>query len=359
MKIALVTLDYPPERGGVARYLGNLVIASGGTIDVFVNKTHPTTGPGRVEALSLITRGPFPWWPMIWQLYRLKRRGYDHIFLSHATPVGTAAWIARWFGGLPFTVLLHGLDLRLALCSKRKAWILKRVLKAAHKVITNSVFVAEEVRIVTPGIDSVVLTPAVESMVFPDRERVRRQYGLVESDLVLLCVTRLVTRKGIDRIIEALGGLPSAIRLVVIGDGQDYERLQAAAVTQAVKERVTFLRKASDEERNAWYSAADIFILPVRDEGNDVEGFGIVYLEAALAGLPVIAGRSGGAGEAIRDGETGILVDPNDKRAIAEAIQSLYDHPDQRKRFGEAGRAWVTRDFRWQDRWQTLKTWLS
>lgn len=358
MKIALVTLDYPPERGGVARYLGNLVSAAAGEIDVFVNTTHPTTGPGKVFALPMFVTGFFPWWPMIWQIRQLKKRGYDLVLVSHALPVGTAAWVAQLMGGLPYIVLLHGLDLRLAVRSKRKSWLVSRILRSANRVLTNSQFVANEVRSFVPSVQPHVLTPGVEAMTFEDRATARQKCKLSPEAFVILVVTRLVPRKGIDQVLAALKDLPVPASCVIIGDGQDAERLGRLAWEYGVQERVTFLSHAADEERNRWYAAADVFVLPVRDEGNDVEGFGIVYLEAALAGLPIIAGKSGGASEAVEEGVTGVFVDPLDPAQIASALKNLYDHPAERERLGFAGRERALRDFQWKDRWLALQSWL-
>jgi phosphatidylinositol alpha-1,6-mannosyltransferase len=290
---------------------------------------------------------------MIGFMRRLASRGYDFVLVSHALPVGTAAWLSRLLGGPRYVVLLHGLDLRLASTSMRKAWILRRVLKSASLVVANSEFVAREIQAFESCIQPLVLTPGVESMAFPARAVARQRLATKEETLIILSVTRLVPRKGIDRLIEAMASLPSNVQLVVVGDGEDRHRLEHMAVV--VQDRVTFIPHASDQERNAWYAAADIFALPVRDEGSDVEGFGIVYLEAAAAGLPVVAGKSGGASEAVIDQKTGLLVDPNDGHAITQAIKKLIEDPELRRRLGEAGKERVEREFGWEERWQRLQ----
>ncbi len=359
MKIALVTLDYPPERGGVARYLGNLVEASRGSIEVFVPEYHIPSGPGKVQNVPFFASGPVPWRPLIWHLYQLKKRGYDLVLVSHALPVGTAAWLARLMGGLPYVVLLHGLDVRLAMRSWHKTWILRRLLRVARLTLTNSRFVADEIKLLVPNLAPQVLTPAVESLAFPDRTEARHDLHISDEACIVLSVTRLVPRKGIDLLLQAMPHLPSRLRLVVIGDGEDAGRLGQISEERGLSDRVTFLSRITDEERNRWYAAADLFAMPTRDEGTDVEGFGIVYLEAALAGLPIVAGRSGGAPEAIEEGVTGRLVDTDRVEHLVAVIQDLYDHPVERERLGRAGRARALRDFRWGDRWQTLQSWLT
>lgn len=349
-----MTLDYPPERGGVARYLGNLVEASRGTIDVFVNETHQVAGPGHVERARLVRTAWPAWWPMVSAIRGFRRRGYSSVLVSQALPCGTAAWLARLAGGLPYAVLLHGLDLRLALRSRRKTWLLRWILRGARTVLANSELVASELRAFDPAIKPVVLTPGVEPMEFPPREIARRTLRVADDTFQLLAVTRLVPRKGLDRLLDAMQLLPEDVRLTIIGDGQDRDRLTRLA--EPLGERVRFIHEADDAERNAWYAASDAFALPVRDEGDDVEGFGIVFLEAALAGLPSVAGRSGGAPEAVLDGETGLLVDSTDPQAIAGAVQRLRADPELRRRLGRAGRERGLRDFRWEDRWGKLRS---
>jgi phosphatidylinositol alpha-1,6-mannosyltransferase len=353
IKVALVTLDYPPERGGVARYLGNLVAGSEGLIDVFVNQGHPSEGPGHVKHVRLLARGPFSWRPMIGFMRRLGKAGYSQLLISHLLPVGTAAWIANKLGGLPYSIIVHGLDLRLAQSNSRKTWLARQILRGATNVIANSRAIAAEINAFEPTIYPKVVTPGAEPFTLPTRSDARRVIGLPENAFVLLAVSRHVQRKGLDRLVETMGFLPKEISLVIIGDGPDRGRIET--LSWRFRDRVRLLTAATDLERNLWYAAADVFILPVREEPADVEGFGIVFLEAALAGLPVIAGKSGGTPEAIVDGVTGLLVDPHNPREIAEAVKALYDRPDIGRQFGDAGKLRAERDFRWEDRAQRFR----
>jgi len=341
MKTALVTLDYPPANGGVARYLKNLVLASNGEMDVFV---------------PLLRRSRYPYWSQIFFMRSLRHRGYDRLLVSHALPVGTAAWFARAIGGPAYVVLMHGLDLRSAQKHPRKAWLLHRVLRGAKTVLANSAFVAREIHSFDPAITAHPITPGVEPLTFPVRSDVRHTFGISGSTFVILTVARLVSRKGIDTLLRVLPFFDASVRLVIVGDGPDRSRLDALA--KRFGPRVTFVTNATDEERNRWYAAADLFAFLARDEGDDVEGFGIVCLEAALAGLPVLAGNSGGVSEAVVDGVTGLLVDPTDDEQIVSAIRRMINDPDLRERLGAAGRERAWKDFRWMTRWDLLKTLL-
>ncbi len=351
MKIALVTLDYPPEQGGVARYLGNIVRASNGRIDVFVNLTHSTSGPGRVEALHLLTKGIWKWRPAVSSIRSLKTGGYEHVLISHLLPLGTAALIARKLFGLPYSLLIHGLDLRLAMAHPRKKTLAKYVIHGAHTIFANSETIASEIETFS-GVKPIVVTPGTEEQKYYSKTEARSELGLSNDATLILAVGRLIPRKGFDKLIESLNFLPNERHIVILGDGNDAPRLEELAKPHS--HQVTFVRGASDDMRDLWYAAADVFALPVRDEGTDVEGFGIVFLEAASHGLPVIAGRSGGAKEAIEDGKTGLLVDPNNPQDIAKNIEYLFMHPDLRAQMGRAGKDRARTDFSWEERFELL-----
>ena len=219
----LVTLDYPPERGGVARYLGNLIrVAAGGIETVYVPEEHACVGPGQVVNARFVWPHWPRWAPLLLFFKRLgKQTSVPLVFISHVLPVGTAAWMTSFFGGPRYAILLHGLDLRLAVSSRRKRFLLKYILKRARAVFTNSGFVAQEVRAVFPELAPITVSPGVEPQMFVDREVARTHFLISRETIQLLAVTRLVPRKGIDRLIEALAFLPPQIHLTVIGRGTD------------------------------------------------------------------------------------------------------------------------------------------
>lgn len=352
-KAALVTIDYPPERGGVARYLGSLVRELGEDIDVFVPKGHAVEGPGSVYAVPMFSWGIWKWRPMIRLFRNIGRDGYSVALVSHVLPVGTAAWIASHFGGPEYVVLLHGLDLRLATRTPFHRWLVRRILKKAKKIVVNSNVVAQELLGFDASFVPKIVTPGVDPISLPTRAEARQSAGLADQDFIVLAVTRHVPRKGLDRLIEALGFLPDKVKLVLIGDGHDRPRLERIA--SHFQGRVRFLTQAEDQERDFWYAAADIFALPVRDDGKDIEGFGMVFLEAAMAGLPVLAGESGGAIEAIEDQVTGYLINPHNPREIAEAIKWLMKDEALRARMGQAGKERAEREFRWHERGEEFR----
>ena len=157
--------------------------------------------------------------------------------------------------------------------------------------------------------------------------------------------------------LAALNLLPEQVVLTIVGSGSDESRLRALAAP--LGSRVRFETNATDEERNLWYAAADMCVVPSRDGGTDVEGFGIVFLEAAQAGLPVVAGMGGGVEEAVLDGQTGTLVDGTRPQQIAVAIHRYIEDQELRSEHGQAGKVRVAQLFQWHDRWELFKQTLS
>lgn len=350
----LVTLDYPPERGGVARYLGELVREAGMDVVVVVEQNHDLSGPGKVIPRELV-RGTWPhWWPMVGVCREFGKKSKT-LLISHVLPVGTAAMIAN---AAPYVVMCHGLDVRLAALSAWKRWLFKRVCRKAKAVVANSHATAEEIKAII-DIPVSVITPGVTLPYDVDRKEARRILGIAPDEEIVLCVTRLTKRKGVDVLLEAVETLRDRknIRVVVIGDGP--ERATLTQIAEHMKHPVTYVHDATDEQIAHWYAAADVFCMPARDLPNDMEGFGIVYLEAASYGIPVVAADTGGVREAVEDGKTGVLVAPGNKEALAGALERLLNDPSLRRRLGDAGRSRVLADFRWNARWHALKQLLS
>jgi phosphatidyl-myo-inositol dimannoside synthase len=198
------------------------------------------------------------------------------------------------------------------------------------------------------------LAPGVDASFFrPDSggEVVRETHGL-HARRVIVCVSRLVPRKGQDVLLRALPAIMRAVpdaALLIVGDGPDRKRLEAITDREGVRTAVRFTGSVPAAELPAHYDAGEVFAMPCRTRrrGLDVEGLGIVYLEASATGLPVVAGRSGGAPDAVLAGETGAVVDGTDVAAVAASIVTMLTDSVQAKAMGAAGRAWVERDWTW------------
>jgi phosphatidylinositol alpha-1,6-mannosyltransferase len=184
-----------------------------------------------------------------------------------------------------------------------------------------------------------------------DGSAVRQRYGLGEAPVVV-CVSRLVARKGQDVLVQGwpqvLARHPSA-RLLLVGGGPDEAALRRAVAAGGLGHSVVLTGRVDAAELPAYYAAGDVFAMPCRTRraGLDVEGLGMVFLEAAACGRPVVAGTSGGAPEAVQDGVTGHVVDPRSPTAVAGTIADLLDDPARARAMGAAGRAWVERSWSW------------
>jgi phosphatidylinositol alpha-1,6-mannosyltransferase len=166
---------------------------------------------------------------------------------------------------------------------------------------------------------------------------------------ILLSVARLVTRKGLDTALrsfaEVLKDFPNAT-YVILGDGPDYGRLARLANELGVTPNVCFIARSTRPLAD-YYNACDLFVMPAREEPGDIEGFGLVFLEAGACGKPVIGARAGGVTDAILDGETGLLVAPDDPEALTHAIQGLLRDPARCEALGTAARARILRECTW------------
>jgi phosphatidylinositol alpha-1,6-mannosyltransferase len=198
---------------------------------------------------------------------------------------------------------------------------------------------------VPPGVDERTFHPASGG------DAVRARLGLSDRPVVV-CVSRLVRRKGQDTLIrswpEVLARVPDAV-LLIVGGGPYRAELERLAQTTGVAASVRFTGAVPWEELPAHYGAGDVYAMPCRTRrgGLDVEGLGIVYLEASATGLPVVAGDSGGAPDAVREGETGYVVPGRDRGQLAERLVRLLLDPELRARMGAAGRRWVEQEWRW------------
>lgn len=199
------------------------------------------------------------------------------------------------------------------------------------------------------------LPPGVDTEKFrPDpaaRAELRARYGLGDRPTIL-CLSRLVPRKGQDMLITAMLDIRERVDgavLVIAGGGPYEEKLRAYAAALGVENDVKFLGRVPSAELAAHHTLADVFAMPCRTRGGglDVEGLGIVYLEASATGVPVVAGRSGGAPETVLEGRTGRVVDGRKVTEIADALVDILADRDAAARMGEAGRAWVEENWRW------------
>ncbi|MER7753402.1 glycosyltransferase family 4 protein [Kitasatospora sp. NPDC097643] len=360
----IVTNDFPPRPGGIQAFVHNMAVRQpAGSIVVYASTWRDGSEVARFDAEQ-----PFPVirdrTKVMVPTPRVTRRAAeilraekcDSVWFGAAAPLGLMAPTLRRAGASRLLGMTHGHEAAWAQLPAARQ--LLRRIGAGTDVLT---YLGEYTRsriadAVGPQAAArmVQLPPGVDETTFnPDSggAEVRRRLGLADRPVVV-CVSRLVPRKGQDTLIEAmpriLADVPDAV-LLIVGGGPYRADLEKLADARGVRASVRFTGSVPWEELPAHYGAGDVFAMPCRTRrgGLDVEGLGIVYLEASATGLPVVAGDSGGAPDAVLEGETGYVVPGGSAEAAAERIVRLLHDEELRRRMGEAGRRWVERSWRW------------
>lgn len=353
----LITNDFPPKVGGIQSYLWELWRRL--PPQDFAVLTSPYAGadafdraqPFRVERTPEPVLLPSPL--MVRRARRLAAEfGAEVVVLDPAVPLG----LIGPHLGMPYAVVLHGAEVTVPGRLPLTRQLLARVLRHSSLVISAGGYPEAEARRAEPELPPVVnIPPGVDTARFvplgeDERVAARRRLGLPASGPLVLSVSRLVPRKGMDVLIEAAARLRrdgrSDLVVAIAGSGRDRGRLER--LNERLGYPVRFLGRVADAELPALYASADVFALCCRTRwgGLEQEGFGIVFLEAAAAGVPSVAGDSGGAAEAVAAGETGMVVDhPDDPAAVAAALRRLLDDPGLGKRQGGAARLRAEAEF--------------
>ncbi|MEL7158030.1 MAG: glycosyltransferase family 4 protein [Actinomycetota bacterium] len=350
MRHVLVTNDFPPKIGGIQSYLWELWRRL--PAEEFAVYTTPYRGATafdaahgfRVERSPEPVIGPYPW--LVSRLNAFAREEEaGFVILDPAVPLGA---IGPWLD-VPYGVVLHGAEVTIPGRLPLARSILGRTLRGAELVIAAGRYsLAEAERCAGRRLPSVVVPPGVDHERFRPlddaaRAAARAQFEIEPGDFVVATVNRLVPRKGMETLIRAAARLANdegrRLHVLIGGDGRQRGSLERVIAEHRAPARL--LGRISDDDVARLYGAADAMAMLCHDRwrGLEQEGFGIVFLEAAAAGLPQVAGRSGGAQEAVVDGETGLVVDePRRVAAVAEALAHLMDHPAEAAAMGAAAR---------------------
>jgi len=253
---------------------------------------------------------------------------------------------------VPLVILAHGAEWPLDPSPDKRRRIVAAAGKA-HRIVAVSEYTAARVRSYAPALADriAVIHPPIEPQPTPSDAALDEMHALrQDSGPLLATLSRLEPRKGVDvalRAVAELAGDYPDLAYAVAGGGDDLPRLQGLAHELGLSDHVHFLGRVDEDRKAALLAAADLFVMPTRQVGESVEGFGIIYLEAAWHGTPAIAGREGGGGEAVRDGTTGLVVDGEDARAVGSAVRRLIDNPAERAAMGEAAAARVRAEGLW------------
>jgi phosphatidyl-myo-inositol dimannoside synthase len=358
----IVTNDFPPRRGGIQSFVHELALRlDPDRLTVYAPKwdgdaAFDAAAPFEVvrHPTSLMIGGPSVRRRAA-SLARLRKA--EVVVFGASAPLGLITPVLRKAGVKRAIAITHGHEAGWAALPVARQ-LLRRIGDETDVVtylgeyfrvrLATALSPAAAARLTQlhPGVDPAAFRPDPVA-----RAAIRQRYGLGDRPVVI-CVSRLVPRKGQDTLLRAwpavLGQVPDAALLIVSG-GPYAKTLRRLAEQTGVMSSVTFTGPVPQTELPAHYAAGDVFSMPCRTRrgGLDVEGLGIVYLEASAAGLPVVGGDSGGAPDAILEGETGYVVGGRDVAALSGHLIALLSDPAGAKAMGEKGRAWVERDWNW------------
>ncbi|MCW1093544.1 glycosyltransferase family 4 protein [Streptomyces sp. RS2] len=378
-KTLIVTNDFPPRPGGIQAFLHNMALRLDPERLVVYASTWKRSREGIEATAAFDAEQPFTvvrdrttmLLPTPGATRRavglLREHGCTSVWFGAAAPLGLMAPALRRAGTERLVATTHGHEAGWAQLPAARQ-LLRRIGESTDTITYLGEYTRSRIAgALTPEAAArmVQLPPGVDEKTFHPAsggDEVRARLGLTERPVVV-CVSRLVPRKGQDTLIRAmpriLAAEPDAVLLIV--GGGPYERdLRRLAEETGVAASVHFTGAVPWSELPAHYGAGDVFAMPCRTRrgGLDVEGLGIVYLEASATGLPVVAGDSGGAPDAVLDGETGWVVRGEDPNESADRITTLLADPQLRRRMGERGRTWVEEKWRWDLLAEHLKTLL-
>jgi phosphatidylinositol alpha-1,6-mannosyltransferase len=363
-KTLIVTNDFPPRPGGIQSFVHSMALRlDPGQVVVLTSTWKDTAAVARFDAEQPFTVVrdrttmllPTPRVTRTAQRL-LREHGCSSVWFGAAAPLGLMAPALRKAGARRLVGTTHGHE---------AAWAQlpgsRQLLRRIGEGTDTLTFLGEYTRTriaaaltdraagrmvqLPPGVDEKTFHPSSGGAV------VRARLGLTDRPVVV-CVSRLVPRKGQDTLIQAmpriLREMPDAV-LLIVGGGPYRGELEKLAVRTGVAAAVQFTGAVPWEDLPAHFGAGDVFAMPCRTRrgGLDVEGLGIVYLEASASGLPVVAGDSGGAPDAVLDGETGWVVAGGSPDQAADRVLTLLRDPELRRRMGERGRRWVEESWRW------------
>jgi len=358
MKVLLVTNDFPPRPGGIQAFVHALAVRlPHESLVVYAPRwkgceAFDARQPYRVVRHPTTVMLPGP--SVARRAARLVREhGCDTVVFGAALPLGLLAPAMRQAGARRIVMLTHGHEAAWAGLAPGRG-LLRRIAAGADVVTYLGDYTFDRLAGPIPREKLVRLTPGVDTEVFrpgAGGAEIRAALGLGDRPVVV-CVSRLVPRKGQDTLIrvwpEVLRAAPGAF-LLLVGGGPYRRTLERMIAERGLGGSVLVTGTVPWGRLPAYYDAGDVFAMPCRTRrwGLDVEGLGIVYLEASATGLPVVAGDSGGAPDAVVPGQTGLVVDGRSPAEVADALIGLLKDPAGARAMGERGRAWIEREWRW------------
>jgi phosphatidylinositol alpha-1,6-mannosyltransferase len=370
MGILLLSRIFPPKTGGSGRWLWEIygrlpredvIVAAGeDPRQQEFDQTHDRNivrVPFSMDQWGLRSLAGLRGYLRAFQAVRplVRQQHIDSIHCACCLPEGWIALLLKARYRIPYMCYVHGEDVNCVESSRELGWMVRQVLKGASFTIANSQNSAQLLsqRWNVPEQRICVMTPGVDTARFVPAEPCRQQRAMLgwSERKVVLTVGRLQRRKGQDMMIRALPAIRRAVPnvlYVIVGDGEDRRRLEQLAVQEGVPEYVQFRGEPDDDELIRCYQQCDLFALPNRQVGQDIEGFGMVLVEAQACGTPVVAGASGGTAETMQIPATGRIVNCEQPHELAEIVIQLLADDSQRAAMSASARSWAVQRFDWE-----------
>lgn len=376
-KTLVITNDFPPRPGGIQTFVHGLIEG---------------LDPADVVVLSSKFKG----WQEFDKLQKYKVFRYDtemllptpsvanyaiklvkefnceSVLFGASAPLGLLSAKLKENGIKKTVALTHGHEVGWSFTPGLKQTF-QKIVKDVDNLTYLTKYTFEKIKEAVPESELVKfeqLTPGIDIEMFnPSNKETKEVQDLkhrfrIQDKLIVACISRLMPRKGQDTLIEiwpeVIKKVPSA-HLLIVGAGPYKQNLHKKTFDLNINSNVTLTGSVPWEQLPSFYASADVFAMPVRTRnfGFDVEGLGIVYLEASASAIPVIAGNSGGAPDAVINEVTGFVLDPKNKNLLIEKIVNLLLNPDLRNRLGRQGRSWIEKQWQWPSRHLQIRKLLS
>jgi phosphatidylinositol alpha-1,6-mannosyltransferase len=365
MRRLIITLEYPPQIGGIATYIYNLAShlpAQDTVVYAPIEKNQ-----NEYDARNLWkTYRLNPYWSFVWPKWLrlffqittlVNQEKIEMLYINHVLPVGYVAYLIKKFKKIPYTLFLHGTDIESAIIHKSKRRNFIKICREAQLVVVNSNFLKNKLLTIVENLNNVRVLYPCPSDSFLEAPIDELEISSLKSRLalsgkkVILTVARMAEGKGFPHMVrmlpEILNKVPNVVWLV-IGDGPKSKEVFQMVQKNSLQNVVRFLGNIDPQELYKYYHLADLFVLLTHKDESHEEGWGTVFLEAAACGLPVVAGRVGGVEEAVVDGQTGVVVEVYQDQSVIPAIVSMLNNSEISKKMGEFGKERVKNNFRWE-----------
>ena len=376
--ILITTLEYPPQVGGVATYVHQMAQAlDKEKVVVLAPKMKgDKEWDENVEYKVVRKNQLFPkfvwprWLKLIFQIRKIvKQEGIEIILINHVLPVGYAGWFIKKMLKIPYVIISHGTDILMGTRNKWKIKMMKKVVVDSEQIIFNSESLKRRFLQVLPEFTNKSTVsypcPDKEFLTPPPQEEIDKLRSMLAlgGKKVMLTVSRIEDGKGFPHLVRTMPELlkkePHLVWLIV-GDGPKKEEILKDIQKHSLQNVVRYVGEVPHKDLKVYYYLADVFALFTHpDEGRE-EGLGLVFLEAAAAGLPTVAGKSGGGEEAVLHTQTGIVIDVRQQAmAMDDAILQLLENEEYATRLGAQAKKRIETSFRWESQLKKLEAWIG